>query len=102
MPQIVLKQPGQPVAEFAFTGAIVTVAGVVIDCAARQLDTDVAIEIRNNRGDPGEGGNGAYLAQISIPARRFMAMARPALRPMPVSSCHRPGPRCRWTPMPCK
>lgn len=71
MPQIILKQPGQPVAEFAVTGATVTVAGVAVNCAARQLDVAVAIEIRRNATGPGEGGNGAYLAQITIPARRY-------------------------------
>lgn len=71
MPQLVLKQAGQPVADFAFSGTVVTVAGISIDCAARQLDTDVAVEIRKSPTGPGEGGSGAYLAQISIPARRY-------------------------------
>lgn len=71
MPQIILKQPGQPVADFAVAGASVTVDGVSVDCAARQLDVDVAVEIRRNSTGPSEGGNGAYLAQISIPARRY-------------------------------
>lgn len=71
MPQIHLKQPGQAVADFAVNGAIVTVAGVEVDCAARQLDTSVAIEVRANSGIASEGGNGAYLAQILIPARRY-------------------------------
>ena len=71
MPQIVLKQPGQPVADFAFSGNTVTVAGVSVDCAARQLDTAVTVEVRANKTGPGEGGNGAYLAQIAIPARRY-------------------------------
>lgn len=71
MPQIILKQPGQPVADFAFTGTTVTVAGVSVDCAHRQMDVAVAVEIRRNASGPGEGGNGAYLAQITIPARRY-------------------------------
>lgn len=71
MPQIILKQPGQTVADFAFTGTTVTVAGVSVDCATRQLDVDVAVEIRRNPNGPSEGGNGAYLAQIAIPARRY-------------------------------
>jgi len=75
--QINLKQPGQPVADFAVSGAIVTVAGVAIDCAARQQDTAAVIEIRDNAGAPGEGGSGAYLAQIEIPARRFETSAIP-------------------------
>lgn len=72
MPQIHLKQPGQPVADFAFSGASVTVAGVTIDCAARQTDVADTIEIRANETGASEGGNGAYLAQIDIPARRYI------------------------------
>lgn len=71
MPQINLKQPGQPVADFSVSGGNVTVAGVTIDCEARQLDTAVTVEIRANKTGPSEGGNGAYLAQIDIPARRY-------------------------------
>lgn len=71
MPQINLKQPGQPVADFSVSGGNVTVAGVTIDCEARQLDTAVTVEIRANKTGPSEGGNGAYLAQIEIPARRY-------------------------------
>lgn len=71
MPQIILKQPGQPVADFAVAGTNVTVAGVSVDCAARQLDVAVAVEIRRNTSGPSEGGHGAYLAQITIPARRY-------------------------------
>lgn len=72
MPQINLKQPGQPVADFSVSGSSVTVAGVTIDCEARQLDTAVTVEIRANKTGPGESGNGAYLAQIEIPARRYV------------------------------
>lgn len=71
MPQINLKQPGQPVADFSVSGGNVTVAGVTIDCEARQLDTAVTVEVRANKTGPSEGGNGAYLAQIEIPARRY-------------------------------
>ena len=71
MPQINLKQPGQPVADFTVSGGNVTVAGVTIDCEARQLDTAVTVEVRANKTGPSEGGNGAYLAQIDLPARRY-------------------------------
>lgn len=71
MAQITLKQPGQPVADFAVSGAVITVAGVTVDCAERQLDTSVQIEIRTADGGAIEGGDGAYLAQIMIPARRY-------------------------------
>lgn len=71
MPQIHLKAAGQPVADFAVSGTTVTVAGVAIDCAVRQQDTAVTVEIRANDAGPSEGGDGAYLAQIAIPARRY-------------------------------
>ncbi|PIQ51118.1 MAG: hypothetical protein COW02_16410 [Comamonadaceae bacterium CG12_big_fil_rev_8_21_14_0_65_59_15] len=77
MPQITLKQPGQPVADFAFSGALVTVSGVAIDCAARQSDSLVTVEIRGNKTGATEGGNGAYLAQIDIPAKRYITTAGP-------------------------
>jgi len=66
--QINLKQPGQPVADFAVSGATVTVAGISIDCADRQRYVAVTIEIRSGLNGPVEGGDGAYLAQIEIPA----------------------------------
>lgn len=69
---ITLKQPGQPVADFSVRGAVIDVAGVVVDTAARQEDIAVMIEIRNNGGTPAEGGDGAYMAQIEIPARRYV------------------------------
>lgn len=75
MPQIILKQPGQPVADFSFSGVIVTVAGISVDCASRQTDTSTTVEIRANKSGPGEGGKGAYLAQIDIPARRYIDVA---------------------------
>ncbi|OHV94923.1 hypothetical protein AKG95_21730 [Janthinobacterium lividum] len=71
MAQILLKQPGQPVADFSIIGTMITVAGVSIDCVERQNDGMVNVEIRHNAGGAGEGGNGAYLAQIAIPARRY-------------------------------
>lgn len=69
--QINLKQPGQPVADFSVSGAVVVVSGVVIDCAARQQDGGVMVEVRQNNHGVTEGGDGAYLAQIEIPAREF-------------------------------
>lgn len=71
MAQIRLKQPGQPVADFAVAGDIITIASIVIDCGERQKDVAVNVEVRMNASGPGEGGNGAYLAQINIPARRY-------------------------------
>lgn len=76
--QINLKQDGQPVADFAVSGTNVTVAGVTIDCAARQQDIAVTVEVRQNIDGPSEGGNGAYLTQIEIPARRYETNTIPA------------------------
>lgn len=70
--QIHLKQPGQPVADFSIVGAEVTVSGITINCLDRQEDSSVIIEIRKNAGGAGEGGDGAYLAQIEIPARQYI------------------------------
>lgn len=71
MAQILLKQPGQSVADFSVAGTVITIAGIVVDCASRQNDGTVNVEIRRNADGAGEGGNGAYLAQIAIPARRY-------------------------------
>ena len=71
MPQIILKQPGQPVADFSISGATVVVAGVSVDCVERQMDTAVTVEIRLANGVVTEGDAGAYLAQIDIPARQY-------------------------------
>lgn len=72
MAQINLKSPNQPVADFSVTDTLVAVAGVFIDCSERQQDIDVMVEIRDNVGGPSEGGSGAYLAQVLIPARRYV------------------------------
>lgn len=72
MPQINLKHPAQPVADFSVNGAVVTIAGVTIDCAARESDEAQIIEIRAENGQAHEGGGGAILAQIEIPARRYV------------------------------
>lgn len=71
MPQIILKQPGQPVADFSVNGAVVVVAGVSVDCAQRQTDAALTVEIRVVNGVAAEGGAGAYLAQVDIPAREY-------------------------------
>jgi len=76
MPQIQLKQPGTQVADFAVAGNLITVAGLTIDCAARQQDTAVTIEVRSHLDEVIEGGReGAYLAHIHIPARTFTEVA---------------------------
>lgn len=71
MPQIVLKQPGQNSADFSVSGAVITVAGVTVDCKAREEDVTQIVEIRQHNGVAREGGKGAFLAQIEIPARSY-------------------------------
>lgn len=71
MPQIKLKQPQQPVAEFSVSGSTVVVAGVEIDCAERQGDSTTLVEVRRNNGVAQEGGSGAYLAHIEIPPKAY-------------------------------
>lgn len=70
--QINLKQPGQPVADFSIAGAVVTIAGLAIDCELRQQDSSVSIEVRASSSGAVEGGDGAYLGQINIPARMYI------------------------------
>lgn len=84
MAQILLKQPGQPVADFSIAGAVITVAGISIDCAERQNDGTVNVEVRSNANGAGEGGSGAYLAQIAIPARRY-TLVKTAVGEQPVA-----------------
>lgn len=72
MPQIILKQSGQSVTNFSFNENTVVVHGVVINCAERQLDIPVTLEIRTSPTlGAVEGGNGAYLAHINIPPKRY-------------------------------
>jgi hypothetical protein len=75
--QIILKNPGQAISDFSVSGSVVTVSGVETDCAARQKDTAVTIEIRKSANGAREGGKGAYLAQISIPPRQYAAQETP-------------------------
>lgn len=71
MARIELKQPGQPVADFAVDGAQITIAGVLVDCKALQQDTTEIVEVRQSSAGVHIGGDGAYLAQIEIPARTY-------------------------------
>jgi len=71
MPQINLIQPGQPVADFAFSGTSITVAGVVVDAVAHQGDSTETVEIRQNGATAQIGGAGAYLAHIAIPPAQY-------------------------------
>lgn len=72
MPQIILKTPGQPVANFSVNGTKVIVEGLEIDCAQRQEDSALVIEVRQVAGEVVEGGQrGSYLAHIAIPPREY-------------------------------
>ena len=71
MARIELKQPGQTVADFAVDGAKITIAGVLVDCEALQQDTTEIVEVRQSSAGVHIGGDGAYLAQIEIPARTY-------------------------------
>lgn len=71
MARITLQSPGLPVADFAVVAAVITVAGINVDCAALQADTAQTIEVRHNADGPGIGGDGAYLAHIHIPAKAY-------------------------------
>lgn len=71
MPQIILMQPGLPVASFSVDENLISIAGVAIDAATRQQDVAVYIEVRGTVSEAMEGGDGPYLAQVHIPARRY-------------------------------
>lgn len=73
MAQVTLQIPGQPVADFSVSGAIVTVAGAVVDCAAQQADTQVTVNIMRDKTGVTKinGKTGAYLAQVVIPAKQY-------------------------------
>lgn len=75
MPRIVLKQPGQAVADFSVSGSTVIVAGIAVDCAARQSDVTEIVEVRQDGGQAQIGGEGAYLAHIEIPPRTYREVA---------------------------
>lgn len=77
MARIELKQPGQPVADFAVNGAQITIAGVLVDCAALQQDTTEIVEVRQSAAGAHISGDGAYLAQIEIPARTYATTSAP-------------------------
>lgn len=71
MPQINLIQPGQPVADFAVSGTLVSIADVTVDTADHQSDAAETIEIRRNGESAQIGGTGAYLAHITVPPAQY-------------------------------
>lgn len=75
MARIVVINPGQSVADFSVSGALVTIAGLQVDCEALQEDVVKRVEVRRNAGRIEIGGDGAYVAQIEIPARTYTQSA---------------------------
>lgn len=71
MAQIFLKQQGQPTPDFSASGHLIVVEGLSVDCDELQKDTPQVIEVRSSPSGAMIGGNGAYLAQILIPARKY-------------------------------
>lgn len=69
--RIELKQQSQPVIDFSIYGSVFQIGDLVIDTALRQEDAPVTIELLNDGGVISEGGPGAYVAQIQIPARTY-------------------------------
>lgn len=72
MARIETKQPGQAVADFSVNGHLITVSGVLVDCQALQQDSERIIEVRQSGGSAHIGGDGAYLAHITIPAKVYV------------------------------
>ncbi len=72
MARIKLLSQKQPVADFSVQGAVVTIRGLAIDCAAYYASNTRSVEVRSNEsGETVIGGNGLYLAVIEIPGQRF-------------------------------
>lgn len=73
MAHITLQNPSQPVADFSVNGAVITVAGAAVDCAAKQTDSQVIVNVMMDKTGTAKinAKNGAYLAQIFIPARQY-------------------------------
>lgn len=69
---IKLIEPTSPVADFSVSGTKVSFCGLEIDCAERQSDSSTLIEIRIKNGVIEETDQGAYLAQIHIPPRKYI------------------------------
>lgn len=67
-----------PHPDFSIAGGVVTVAGVAIDCAARQGDSQHVIDIRRESGSAQEGGGGYQLASIRIPPRQYVEVEEEA------------------------
>lgn len=61
-----------PHPDFSIAEGVVTVAGVVIDCAERQGDSQTVIDIRQHQGAAQEGGSGYQLASLRIPPRQYL------------------------------
>ena len=72
MARIETKQPGQAVADFSVNGHLITVSGVQVDCRAMQQDSERIVEVRQSGGSAHIGGDGAYLAHITIPAKVYI------------------------------
>ncbi len=71
MARIELKQPGQAVADFSVDGHRITIAGVLVDCLELWKDSQQVIEVRRSEQGAQIGGEGAYLAHITIPGKVF-------------------------------
>lgn len=61
-----------PHPDFSIAQGIVTVAGVAIDCAEHQADSQVVIDVRHKDGTAQLGGDGYQIASVRIPPRRYV------------------------------
>lgn len=72
MAQIKLIANGQVVNDFAVNGTEITVAGLTVDAAEHQSDSETVLEIRTGSDGPRLGGDGDFLAHIHVPAARYI------------------------------
>lgn len=75
--------PSRPVCDFGTNGALLTVNGLTIDTAEYYARGERVIELRSG-GDGAAvvGGDGAYLATVEIPQRRYEGEENSILTPL--------------------
>lgn len=62
-----------PHPDVSVAGGIITLGEAIVDCAERQEDSAVVVDLRQPQNGPiTEGGDGRQLASIHIPPKRYV------------------------------
>ena len=70
--QLFFQNPGQSVSDFSVSGNVVSIGTLTIDCATYQKDSQERVVVRAGlNGSPVIGGQGAFIAVITIPPKRY-------------------------------